>query len=536
VNDSIARQPPIPARRFFLAEVNAFFSRRRTELCLAAFLGVSYAYFYQGGGWNQNTRFALVRAIAVQGTLRIDNTAHFDGHLVTGDLARHDGHLYSDKAPGLALAALLPFVIAEPMVGDPNSRGGIAALSYAATLGAAGLPTVVSALLVFWLAGSLGCTRRAAAFAAAAFGVATPAWCYATLFYGHALASACLIASFAAAVSLRRAGTARRDRFLALATGTAGGWATITEYPAAVPAVIVALLAIAQVWPDGWARRRRTALGVSAGAFTCVTILALYNAAAFGAPWSLGYAEEVGFEGMEQGFLGVTYPKPDILWELLFGRYRGLLYFAPILALSPAGLMLLIREPTSRYPAIAAAAIVSFYLLFNAAYFYWDGGWSYGPRHMAPALAFLGLALAPLWSTTPPIVRAGLAATGLYSAARQLVAVATTAQPPDAFHRPFSELLWPSFAEGRLAINMQAFVDFQPAEERDLIAHAWNLGEKLGLSGHASLLPLFGLWAAIGLSWWMLRGKPQVGEGEPGSSSHDPDAAALRSLRDSAVT
>ena len=37
---------------------------------LVAVLLVSYAYFYQAGGWNQNSRFALVRAIVERGTIR----------------------------------------------------------------------------------------------------------------------------------------------------------------------------------------------------------------------------------------------------------------------------------------------------------------------------------------------------------------------------------------------------------------------------------------------------------------------------------
>ena len=32
----------------------------------------AYAYFYQAGGWNQNARFDLVRALVEQGTLTID--------------------------------------------------------------------------------------------------------------------------------------------------------------------------------------------------------------------------------------------------------------------------------------------------------------------------------------------------------------------------------------------------------------------------------------------------------------------------------
>ena len=63
-------------------------------------LFVSYAYFYQAGGWNQNSRFDLVRAVVGQRTLRIDA---FQQN--TGDKAFYRRHWYSDKAPGLALSS-----------------------------------------------------------------------------------------------------------------------------------------------------------------------------------------------------------------------------------------------------------------------------------------------------------------------------------------------------------------------------------------------------------------------------------------------
>ena len=44
----------------------------RTKWALFVLLFVSYAYFYQAGGWNQNSRFDLVRAIVEQRTTRID--------------------------------------------------------------------------------------------------------------------------------------------------------------------------------------------------------------------------------------------------------------------------------------------------------------------------------------------------------------------------------------------------------------------------------------------------------------------------------
>ena len=84
----------------------------RPEAALFALaLGV-YAYFYQAGGWNQNARFDLVRAIVERGTLRIDA---YESN--TGDKAERDGHLYSDKAPGVSLTAL-------PMYAAVHALGG----------------------------------------------------------------------------------------------------------------------------------------------------------------------------------------------------------------------------------------------------------------------------------------------------------------------------------------------------------------------------------------------------------------------------
>ena len=47
-------------------------SIRIRALLIFGVIFFSYAYFYEGGGWNQNSRFDLVRAIVEQGTLRID--------------------------------------------------------------------------------------------------------------------------------------------------------------------------------------------------------------------------------------------------------------------------------------------------------------------------------------------------------------------------------------------------------------------------------------------------------------------------------
>src|SRR5256712_13515877 len=97
---------------------------KRRALLISAVAFISYAYFYQGGGWNQNSRFDLVRAILERGTLRID--AYQEN---TGDKALFNGHYYSDKAPGLALLALPAAAASRPGLRalgvDPASPRGL---------------------------------------------------------------------------------------------------------------------------------------------------------------------------------------------------------------------------------------------------------------------------------------------------------------------------------------------------------------------------------------------------------------------------
>src|ERR1700756_5856400 len=91
----------------------------------------SFIYFYEGGGWNQNSRFDLLRAIVERHTLQIDAY-----HQNTGDKAHFAGHYYSDKAPGLVFLAVPFALVARTALGiagiDADSPRGEIALSYIA--------------------------------------------------------------------------------------------------------------------------------------------------------------------------------------------------------------------------------------------------------------------------------------------------------------------------------------------------------------------------------------------------------------------
>jgi hypothetical protein len=127
-----------------------------------------------------------------------------------------------------------------------------------------------------------------------AYGLGTPAWAYATLLWGNALAAGCLMAAFAAAVALLQPGPGRptsgRDRRLALAVGLAASWAVVAEYQAAPAACLLVGLALLHTWRTGGGPRlRRLVPWLLVGVLVPAIVLAAYNTAAFGAPWRVGY-------------------------------------------------------------------------------------------------------------------------------------------------------------------------------------------------------------------------------------------------------
>jgi hypothetical protein len=469
---------------------------------VAAVLGValflSYAYFYGAGGWNQNSRFAMIRAILERHTLQIDAY-----QLHTGDRALWRGHYYTDKAPGASLVALAP-VQAARVIGraagvDPASFPGIAWTSYVASLVTSGVFTVIAALCVFRLSLRWGASTGAAVFAAAAYGIATPAWAYATLFMGHGQTAGCLMIALAAADALGRAETPEARTRLGWIIGLAGGWAVVTEFQAAIPAVFIGVLAIARPRDGFQAVPFDLIARIAAGVAVAAAPLLIYNALAFGSPFHIGYSSEEGFTELQTGFFGITYPRLWTIRELLVGSYRGLLPLSPLMAAVPIGLASLARRGR-RGPALVAAGIGVYYLLLNASYFYWEGGWAFGPRQMTAALPFLALGLAPLWDLGRTDGRALLAAGLIWGAALTLVGVSTTPQPPATFKSPMRELLWPAFRDGDLSLNPQTFVHNSVDVGRlrgggDPHA-AWNLGELAGLRGLPSLLPLAFVWIA----------------------------------------
>ncbi len=478
-----------------------FSSAPRRALLITAVTFISYAYFYPGGGWNQNSRFDLVRALVEHRTLRIDAY-----HENTEDKTFVGGHYYSDKAPGVVLLAVPIVEATKPILRlagvDADSPGGLVALSYSATLFAVALPMAAACGCLFLIGLRLRSTVGGSAFGAISTGLATPMWAYATLFWGHALAAACLVFAFTVALMPRRNGSGRCDALWGFAIAFVAGWATVTEYPAAPASALIAVLALAQVWPYGWRRRLHVAIGIATAAVVCGLVLMLYQYLAFGSALraSYSYYPEGAFPWMKRGYMGLTYPRVDVMLKLLFGCRRGLLFVGPVVLAAPWGLRWLYKLGSSRGAAAAAAAIAGYYFLFHASFRAWAGGWSYGPRYMAAGLPLLCVGLAPAWSGSRLGWRKVLAMLAVCGGLFALMAVSTTPQPPDQYRCPLVKLIWPSFWRGVFSQNSQSMLTL--AEDPEQLSHgAFNLGELAGLHGLASLVPLLAMWAVAVFLW-----------------------------------
>jgi hypothetical protein len=147
-------------------------------------------------------------------------------------------------------------------------------------------------------------------------------------------------------------------------------------------------------------KRPRSALGFFvAGAVVPTLILLGYNQRAFGSPWDMGYFHHATkiFADVHSAANPLGLRRPD--WSkavpLVWGRYRGLLFYAPVVAASVPGWLVLAWRRLWGMAAVSLLAVAAVFLV-NLSYPEWTGGWSTGPRLLVPLLPFAMIPVAAL--------------------------------------------------------------------------------------------------------------------------------------------
>lgn len=454
-----------------------------------------YAYFYQAGGWNQNSRFDLVRAVVEQGTFTIDRYQHN-----TGDDSVRNGHYYCDKAPGASALCTPTYWLTYQLSGapDPVSPEWLAWAAWLAIVLAIGVPSAIAATFLARLALRLGLSPPAAYGVALLAGLGTMSLPYSTLLYGNQLAGSLMLIAFCLLVEIRQGVAATAKRMLIV--GALLGYAAATEYPAVLIGGPIAIYGLSVA---GWRSARFSAIG----GIIPIALLLAYHWALFGSPFAFPYDYSVWPTPRTGWFMGIGVPQGAALKSILFGEYRGLFNTTPwLLAALPGAVALLRRH---RFEAAICIWATLAFLWLNSSIPPWDGGWAAGPRYLVPMLPFFSLLAAGVlggireqpgvsrrWTRLVAVIL--FVVLGLFSVANMFAATAVKPEISTGEKKPYAQMVWPKFSAGELAISTQSIdmIDNPPHAPRQ----AWNLGMKLGLDGHASLVPLY-VWVSGTLVW-----------------------------------
>jgi hypothetical protein len=450
--------------------------RWRRELLLAGFvlLALSYSWMFKKvSAPNERSRIYLTVAMVDRGTVQIDEEVRRFGRIF--DLARRDGHYYSDKAPGSSLIAAPVYAVARQF--RPADEWAIEDLLELFRRGLMIPIGLIGFLLLRLLLRHIRVEPAAADVISVAWILGSSAFHYSTAFFGHQIVAVALIGALLAVLRAEHVQEYDDDSkppwvpiALAAAAGAACGIAGITEYQAGVPCVLIAAYVVL-----GPLRRNKTAiLAFAAAALPFVAILLVYNTEAFGGPLSLSYdhlAHASSAAKHEQGIGGITSPTWEAFHGAFFSLHRGLFTTSPFFLLALVGLVHLGRERQWRMLALLGLNL-GFWTLFISSSNMWYGGWGYGPRLLVPGMGLFAVLAAygahellpRIWAQ--PLVR-GLAIVGI---AQHQVIQAFFPEPPESATNPIPDFVLPMIEKGVAAPNIMS-----------------HFG---GLDGLASLVPL----------------------------------------------
>ncbi|HSY51922.1 MAG TPA: hypothetical protein VLC46_24180 [Thermoanaerobaculia bacterium] len=391
---------------------------RRVAEWLILLTLATYAYFFAGGGWNQNATFDLTRAIVERHTLAIDAYA---GN--TGDVSFGHGHIYANKAPALSWLMAIPYA---PLYAFEHARGAdtgnvqlLTINAYICSLFCVALPGAFIPSMLFLYARRRGFEARWSALASLSVALATQLLPYATIPMVAVPSAALLL--FALITPHRSLG------------GFAAALAVAMNYLCAPALVLFALVGPRKSW-----------LRYAAGSLAPLAGLLAYQRLCFGGFFTTSVAVTDPRFLTHGAPLGVLQrPSLAVLYAITLSPYRGFFFFAPLLIVAIAGFLAWWRR--ERIVCAAAIAVIVAFVSFNISFNGWEGGFGIGGRYLVPLIPLFGIALLHArWRAL-----AGVAAA--ISFAINFAAVAVDPQPSGTITRPLTQYIVPLLLHGHFA-------------------------------------------------------------------------------------
>lgn len=411
-------------------------SARAAYALLFLALFVPFSYFDHNDGWNQGVRIAELHAIVLKHTIKIDAY-----HEITGDKAYINGHYYSEKAPAMVVVALPAFALTvwfQKLLGvDPDQLPGWHVSEWITTAGSIGLLTALGGVAFFELL-RVRFDPLTALIGTFGLFLGSFTWPYATTLFAHAGTIGLLCIALWAALGKP---TPRRDYI----AGVAAGLAVASEYPGVIPCAVLGLYLGFTGLPRLW----RFGLGTIPAAL----LILINNYLTTGNPLSVSYGANANFPEISTGnAMGFNLPDTEVVARLLWGEYRGLFLWCPVLILSLLGLVELFKKDRGLGVMVLASTVLI--LLQVSAFYSAFGGNSFGPRYLSPALPFIGLAAAYGIKRWP---EPGLVLM-LVSVVMMLAVTAIAIDPPGDVLTPLQSFYLVRLREQRFADNLGTLV------------------------------------------------------------------------------
>ncbi len=468
------------------------------QLLLFLLLFVSYGYFFQAGQDNENARFSQLRSITEEGSLAINTFAY-----TSADVVQYRGKIFPNKAPGSVLLALpiwVGFDFVLKLFGtDSDARLNL--LCYLTVWLLIGGATALTAVLIYRICYILlpynpGPRSSIALLLAVGYGLGTIAFPFSTVFFSHQLAAFLGFAAFY--LIFKQACCSKAGRPVSggilFASGLLLGLGVTTEYPAALIAVALGIYSIFCF------RKPGPVLWLVLGGCVALVPLAVYQWAAFGSPFFIPYSAYAAgpagsfFPDHKVGFMGVSWPKLETLYQITFGLMRGLFVFNPWLILPALSLPFLVRIRQPHWlELLLTVLVVVFFLFFNSGYggsfVYWGGGASAGPRHLLPMLPFAALMMTFAMRLRPVRIAAAL----LIPLTILIMLIVTAVEPraPYESSNPVLNYYLDNFLRGIYALDTSATFSTGLLTADSA---SFNWGKLQELPGWLQLAPLILFW------------------------------------------
>jgi len=330
---------------------------------------------------NQWSRYDLMRALAFDHSIRIEK---YMGNTIDWSGPPGHGYFYTNKAPGTSfLGAPFLFIAAKiygvlrPSIQDPHYH-----LLLITDVFITIIPSVILSLLLYLFIRRQ--TKEAhPAIITFGYAVATIVFKYSASTFGHQTAAVFVFAAFYLLLC--------SDKLWL--SGAFFGLSVLTEYSMVLLAPGFLLLFFGYKKNDFWS----SLLKFCIGGLPAFVIFVWYHKTAFGGyltlpmkynnPLFWGEDERSAVRGV------IGYPRPTILFELLFGQRRGLFLISPVLLLALIGSVKAVINSTQKELPIFCLWSFTSFLAFNASFNGWHGGNCWGPRYLVPMLPFLVIGL-----------------------------------------------------------------------------------------------------------------------------------------------